>query len=259
MQTFIRITIAAAMLASAGAAQAQAVQLQKPVPFAQDNDVSDAIKGQCQLGEKLADFVKERSSVPVELTSQAPNSKSGRVLQMEISDVPSGRRRTHWKNSVPIAPWLYVLGAARFAVQRVGAFDGKAIETWVYAQDRDAGFADFPTPTKDVLAYYTDYVGPFAFERLANIQSNSVRGGMEAASAILYSESSVTGTGSVRWRNVVIHEIAHQWFGNAVTEADWNDVWLVRASPPTSHCCTSSTPMAATSSCAGCSPAAAQS
>ena len=97
---------------------------------------------------------------------------------MEITDVPGGRRRTHWKNSVPIAPWLYVLGVARFAVQRVGTFYGKAIETWVYAQDRDAGFADFATPTKDVLAYYTDYVGPFAYERLANIQSNSVSGGM---------------------------------------------------------------------------------
>ncbi len=147
-------------------------------------------------------------------------------LQVELTDVPRGRRRTHWKNSVPIAPWLYVLGAARFAVQRVGTFDGKAIETWVYPQDRDAGFADFASPTKDVLAFYSDYVGPFAYERLANIQSNSVSGGMEAASAILYSENSVTGTGSVRWRNVVIHEIAHQWFGNAVTEYDWNDVWL---------------------------------
>jgi len=49
---------------------------------------------------------------------------------------------------------------------------------------------------------------------------------MESASAILYNESAVTGTRSVRWRNVVIHEIAHQWFGNAVTEADWDDVWL---------------------------------
>ena len=147
-------------------------------------------------------------------------------LQVEITDVPGGRRRTHWRNSVPIAPWLYVLGAARFAVQRVGTFDRKAIETWVYPQDRDAGFADFATPTKDVLAFYSDYIGPFAYERLANIQSNSVSGGMEAASAILYSENSVTGTGSVRWRNVVIHEIAHQWFGNAVTEYDWDDVWL---------------------------------
>jgi aminopeptidase N len=147
-------------------------------------------------------------------------------LQVEVTDVPGGRRRTHWKNSVPIAPWLYVLGVARFAMQRVDTFEGKAIETWVYPQDRDAGFADFATPTKSALAFYSDYVGPFAYERLANIQSNSVGGGMEAASAILYHESAVTGTRSVRWRNVVIHEIAHQWFGNAVTEYDWDDVWL---------------------------------
>jgi aminopeptidase N len=127
---------------------------------------------------------------------------------------------------VPIAPWLFVLGVARFAMQRVDTFEGKPIETWVYPQDRDAGFADFATPTKDALAFYGDYVGPFAYERLANIQASSVAGGMEAASAILYHESAVTGTQSVRWRNVVIHEVAHQWFGNAVTEYDWDDVWL---------------------------------
>jgi aminopeptidase N len=49
---------------------------------------------------------------------------------------------------------------------------------------------------------------------------------MEAASAILYSENSVVGDRNERWRNVVIHEVAHQWFGNAVTESDWDDVWL---------------------------------
>jgi aminopeptidase N len=147
-------------------------------------------------------------------------------LSIETSDQPNGMRLTHWKNSVPIAPWLYVLGAARMAMQTVDTFEGKPIETWVYAQDRDAGFLDFAEPTKKVLEFYSDYVGPFAYERLANIQSNSVSGGMEAASAILYSESSVSGTKSLRWRNVVIHEIAHQWFGNAVTEYDWDDVWL---------------------------------
>lgn len=147
-------------------------------------------------------------------------------VQVEATDLPGNRRVTHWKNSVPIAPWLYVLGVARFAVQQVDTFEGKAIETWVYPQDRDAGFRDFATPTKQVLAFYSDYVGPFAYERLANIQASSVSGGMEAASAILYNEKSVTGNRDVRWRNVVIHEIAHQWFGNAVTEADWDDVWL---------------------------------
>ena len=147
-------------------------------------------------------------------------------LKIEETDLPGGMRKTHWKQSVPIASWLYVLGVARFAVQYVGQFDNKSIETWVYYQDRDAGFYDFAEPTKQALEFYSNYVGPFVYERLANIQSNSVSGGMEAASAILYSENSVVGDRNVRWRNVVIHEIAHQWFGNSVTEHDWDDVWL---------------------------------
>jgi aminopeptidase N len=147
-------------------------------------------------------------------------------LKIEESDLANGHRLTHWKESVPIATWLYVLGVAPFAVQYVDEFDGKSIETWVYPQDRDAGFFDFAIPTKKVLEFYSGYIGPYSYEKLANIQSNSVSGGMEAASAILYSENSVVGDRNERWRNVVIHEIAHQWFGNSVTEYDWDDVWL---------------------------------
>ncbi len=147
-------------------------------------------------------------------------------LMVEETDLGDGNRVTHWKQSVPIASWLYVMGVAEFAVQHVDDFDGKAIQTWVYRQDKEAGFYDFAEPTKKALEFYSDYIGPFSYEKLANIQSNSVSGGMEAASAILYSESSVVGDRNERWRNVVIHEIAHQWFGNAVTEYDWDDVWL---------------------------------
>ena len=147
-------------------------------------------------------------------------------LKVEETNLEHGERLTHWKQSVPIATWLYVLGVAKFAVQYVDQFDGKSIETWVYPQDREAGFYDFAIPTKKALEFYSDRIGPFSYEKLANIQSNSVSGGMEAASAILYSENSVVGNRNERWRNVVIHEIAHQWFGNAVTEYDWDDVWL---------------------------------
>ena len=147
-------------------------------------------------------------------------------LLMEETGLGDGNRMTHWKNSVPIATWLYLLGVADFAVQYVDEFDGKSIQTWVARQDRDAGFYDFAEPTKQVLAYYTDLIGPYSYEKLANIVSNATSGGMEAASAIAYSEASVTGDRSRRWQIVIIHEIAHQWFGNAVTEADWNDVWL---------------------------------
>ena len=144
----------------------------------------------------------------------------------ETNLLGDGKKLTHWKQSVPIASWLYVLGVAEFAVQYVDKFDGKSIQTWVYKQDRDAGFYDFEEPTKKALEFYSSYIGPFAYEKLANIQSNSVSGGMESASAILYSDKSVVGDRNTRWRNVVIHEVAHQWFGNSVTEYDWDDIWL---------------------------------
>ncbi len=147
-------------------------------------------------------------------------------LLVEESNLLSGQKLTHWKQSVPIATWLYALGVARFAVQYVDEFDGKSIQTWVYYQDRDAGFYDFAVPTKAAMEYYSRYVGPYAYEKLANIQSNSVGGGMEAATAIFYGSNSVTGERTERWQNVIIHEVAHQWFGNAVTEYDWDDVWL---------------------------------
>ncbi len=147
-------------------------------------------------------------------------------LQVERSNLDSGRTLTHWKQSVPVSPWLYVVGAAEFAVQRVGEFDHKPIETWVYRQDREAGFYDFAVPTKEALAFYSSYVGPFEYEKLANVQSNSVGGGMEAASAILYGDKSVTGQRTRRWQTVIVHEVAHHWFGNSVTEATWDDVWL---------------------------------
>ncbi len=147
-------------------------------------------------------------------------------LLIEESDRADGHRLTYWKQSVPIATWLYVLGVARFAVQNVDDFQGRPIQTWVYQQDRDAGFYDFAVPTKQVLEFFDDYVGPYAYEKLANITSPATGGGMEAASAIMYGENSVTGDRSERWRNVIIHEVAHQWFGNAVTESDWDDVWL---------------------------------
>jgi len=172
------------------------------------------------------DHPYDKATCEFMITAPAHYQVVSNGLKIEESDLANGERLTHWKQSVPIATWLYVLGAARFAVQYVDEFDGKSIETWVYHQDRNAGFYDFAIPTKSALEFYSDRVGPFSYEKLANIQSNSVSGGMEAASAILYSENSVVGDRNERWRNVVIHEIAHQWFGNSVTEYDWDDVWL---------------------------------
>lgn len=147
-------------------------------------------------------------------------------LLLEESDLGDNVKLTHWKQSVPVSSWLFVLGVADFAVKYVDEFKGKSIQTWVYSKNREAGFYDFDEPTKRVLEFYSAYVGPYAYEKLANIQTPSVNGGMETSSAIFYGEDLVNGKRDERIRNIVIHEIAHQWFGNAITETTWDDAWL---------------------------------
>lgn len=147
-------------------------------------------------------------------------------LLLEESDMGNNTKLTHWKQSVPVSCWLFVLGVADFAVKYVDQFNGKSIQSWVYPQNREAGFYDFDEPTKKVLEFYSSYVGPFAYEKLANIQSVNSGGGMETSSAIFYGEDLINGKRDERIRDVVIHEIAHQWFGNAVTETTWDDAWL---------------------------------
>ncbi|MFT7319357.1 M1 family metallopeptidase [Congregibacter sp.] len=172
------------------------------------------------------DHIADKATSELIVTAPSRLQVVSNGLLVERSSLGSGLTLTHWRQSVPISPWLFVIAAAEFAVQQVDTFDNKTIETWVYWQDRDAGFYDFAVPSKDALAFYSAYVGPFEYEKLANIQSNSVGGGMEAASAILYGDDSVTGERTRRWQSVIVHEIAHQWFGNSVTEASWDDVWL---------------------------------
>ena len=75
-----------------------------------------------------------------------------------------------------------------------------------------------------MLAFYTELIGPYPYAKLALVQSSTRFGGMENASAIFFSEKSITGTR--RNEAVVAHEIAHQWFGDSVTESDWHHLWL---------------------------------
>jgi aminopeptidase N len=47
---------------------------------------------------------------------------------------------------------------------------------------------------------------------------------MENAGALFYHENSVKGDRTVE--ALLVHEIAHQWFGNSATETDWQHIWL---------------------------------
>ena len=142
---------------------------------------------------------------------------------VEETDLPGGLRLTHWRSEVPLATKVMVIGAARFAVQYLDPYHGTPIQSWVYPQDREAGFHDYALAER-ILAFFEGHIGPYPYAKLANVQSKTRFGGMENASNIFYSENSVSGTRQSE--GLMAHEIAHQWFGDSVTEADWPHIWL---------------------------------
>ena len=144
-------------------------------------------------------------------------------LLQEVSELGDGRRLTHWKQSVPIATWLNNIGVAQFATRHFGTAAGVPLETWVFHQDRDNGIITFETPTRQAMEFYSDRVGPYPYEKLADVEAAGMGGGMEHASEIFYGQASVANRPAF---GLVAHEISHQWFGDSVTEKDWDDAWL---------------------------------
>ncbi|MBM3791665.1 MAG: M1 family metallopeptidase, partial [Acidobacteria bacterium] len=94
---------------------------------------------------------------------------------------------------------------------------------YAYPEDAAAAARKFAR-TKLVMSYFSDLVGPYPYEKLAQVESTTRIGGMENSSAIFYAERSFQGE-TVR-EGPVPHEIAHQWFGDSVTAADWDHLWL---------------------------------
>jgi aminopeptidase N len=142
-------------------------------------------------------------------------------LLIEETDLPGDARRTVWKESVPISTWLMSIAVAPYAVNHFGSYRGIPLSSWVFPQEHEPGLRAFAQHTEPVLEFFIDRIGPYSYEKLAHVQANGVGGGMELASSIFYGYGA-TGAG----RQLIAHEMAHQWFGDSATEADWDDVWL---------------------------------
>jgi aminopeptidase N len=143
--------------------------------------------------------------------------------QIEETNLDQDLKLTHWRENVPLPTKVMVIGVAEFAVQHVGYVGQIPQSSWVFPEVREEGFYDYAQAV-EILPWFIENVAPYPYEKMAHVQSKTRYGGMENAGNIFYYEGSVTGKRQIE--ALLAHEIAHQWFGNSASEANWHHVWL---------------------------------
>ena len=141
-----------------------------------------------------------------------------------VSDIgnPSGMDHTmHWKHRYPIAPYLVSLAVTRYEVfsDTLQSISGKMLPVQNFAYpERLADAMDGTSKVPDMIRFYEDTIAayPFVNEKYGHAQFGW-GGGME--------HQTMTSVGGYNY-GLLAHELAHQWFGDAVTCKSWRDIWL---------------------------------
>lgn len=173
-----------------------------------------------------ADSVQVTLTVP---TGIIPVSQG--LLRSEVAH-ENGTTTFDWMHRYPIATYLVSIAAGEYRhdVQTyerppdLAAKYGPArfpIESWAYpgvpAFEGISNTSGWRL-TPEVMATFERWFGPYPFarEKYGNAQF-TVRGGME--------HQTVSSMGNIGIE-LIAHELAHQWMGDAVTPSSWRDLWL---------------------------------
>jgi aminopeptidase N len=144
-----------------------------------------------------------------------------------------GMKRVSFKATPPMSSYLFVLVAGEME-RRVKDVDG--VTVGVVTQAGKQGSGDYALESAvHLLHYYDEYFG--VKYPLPKLDLIAVPGGFGGAmenwggitfyeGILLYDPSSSPKALQLRIFSVVAHEMAHQWFGDLVTMAWWNDLWL---------------------------------
>ena len=147
----------------------------------------------------------------------------------------AGLKRVHFGSTPKMSSYLLFFGAGDF--ERVHRMVGN-VDVGVIVKRGDAERGQYALDTAvQLLPYYNDYFGtPYPLPKLDLIAapgSSQFFGAMENWGAILYFERDLLidtrlSTEDDRQNVAVVtaHEMAHQWFGDLVTMAWWDDLWL---------------------------------
>lgn len=137
-----------------------------------------------------------------------------------VDEIDQGAQRTYvWEASDPMASYLATINIAEFdIVEEIGPDGLPIINFFPQALSRRLS-RDFAV-TSEMIDYYSTIIGPFPFESYGAIVMSAPFGGaLETQTRPIFGSTATMET-------IIAHELAHQWFGNSVSLARWQDIWL---------------------------------
>jgi len=155
-------------------------------------------------------------------------SAPGPGLLQSITDHGDGTRTWHWYESYPINSYLIALTVTNYQHYTdwyvTSAGDSLPIENYVYPENFSNSVEDLSiTPLAIAImdSLFGEY--PFMAEKYGHMVFHWA-GAMEHQTCT--SMGNIVLGGGHYYDRIIMHELAHQWFGDAVTLKDWENVWL---------------------------------
>ncbi|HUH27885.1 M1 family aminopeptidase [Gelidibacter sp.] len=171
------------------------------------------------------DLIDKIDRIDVYITSPLTNADGDAYVAvsngLEQSQVINGSTKTtHFKHNYPIPAYLVAIAVTNYAIySHTVANNGNPFEIINYVYPENLSVIQAQTPvTVDIMNLYSTLFGdyPYAEEKYGHAQFGW-GGGME--------HTTVSFMGSFG-RNLIAHELGHQWYGNKVTCGSWKDIWL---------------------------------
>ena len=140
----------------------------------------------------------------------------------------SGWNRWSWRQAKPQATYLTFLAIGDFDTYQDTSADGSPIIT-AYNRRLDAATAAAARSsverTDEILDWGAGLFGPYPFDARGGVVTGAGDQGfaLENQTRPVYDGRSFSrGSNS----SLIVHELAHQWFGDAVSVGQWKDIWL---------------------------------